>query len=342
MPLGSIILHFAVRSRGLSLIIEHVSKAFANVQAVSDLSMEVARGSIFGFLGPNGAGKTTTIRMILDLIRPDSGRITWNGQNVQAVPRKSWGYLPEERGLYPKMTVEDQLLFLAQLFGVSRAQALRMLDEWLERFQITSYRHKPVMELSKGNQQKVQVLAALLHDPDILLMDEPLSGLDPINAVQLKEALLELHRCGKTLIFSTHQMQQVEELCQRIVIINKGRIVVEGSVQEIKRRSGRKVVRLALANDPDIAWIEKRVAGVALAKRRQDYVEITLKPDADPNWILQAALQQGATITRFELAEPSLTDIFIELVGDISMPDARSVYLPAPPLAIADIAKTSA
>lgn len=305
----------------MALLIENISKSFANVQAVRNLSMKVESGEIFGFLGPNGAGKTTTIRMILDILRPDSGSITWNGTPVSDIPRKAWGYLPEERGLYPKMTVEDQLIFLARLYGMPKNVVKQELDEWLERFQITSYRKKKVEELSKGNQQKVQFLATILHEPDILLMDEPFSGLDPVNVNLLKDAFLEMHHRGKTIIFSTHQMETVEELCENISIINKGQVVVEGSVRQVKRSAGRTVVRLALDNDPQIAWLDQ-IPGVTVTKRRQDYVEVNLAPPATTDQILQTALQRGGHITRFELAEPSLTDIFIERVGGIAQPDA--------------------
>ncbi len=304
----------------MALLIEDISKSFANVQAVRNLSMKVESGEIFGFLGPNGAGKTTTIRMILDILRPDSGHITWNGTPVSEIPRKAWGYLPEERGLYPKMTVEDQLIFLARLYGMPKNIARRELDEWLERFQITTYRKKKVEELSKGNQQKVQFLATILHEPEILIMDEPFSGLDPVNVNLLKDAFLEMHRRGKTIIFSTHQMETVEELCENISIINKGQVVVEGSVRQIKHSAGRTVVRLALDNDPEIFWLDQ-IPGVTVTKRRQDYVEMNLAPPATTDQILQAALQRGGHISRFELAEPSLTDLFIERVGGIAQPD---------------------
>src|SRR6202140_3949817 len=194
----------------MGLLVEHINKSFGQLHAIKDLSMEVREGSIFGFLGANGAGKTTTMRMILDIIRPDSGRITWNGTDISEVPRRNWGYLPEERGLYPKMKVDEQLLFLARLNGLSKQAAEKELDEWLERFQMNVNRKKKIEELSKGNQQKVQFLAAVLHDPSILVMDEPFSGLDPVNANVLKEAFLEMHRRGKTIIFSTHQLEQVE------------------------------------------------------------------------------------------------------------------------------------
>src|SRR6266478_2986276 len=307
----------------MSLTVEHINKSFAQVQAIKDLSMEVQEGAIFGFLGANGAGKTTTMRMILDILRPDSGSITWNGRDVREVPRRNWGYLPEERGLYPKMRVDEQLLFLARLNGLSKQAAEKELTEWLERFQISANRKKKIEELSKGNQQNVQFLATILHDPTILIMDEPFSGLDPVNANVLKEAFLELHRRGKTIIFSTHQLEQVEELCQDIVLINKGQVVVQGSVQEIKRQHGRNVARLKLDNDPEASWLDALV-GVHVTKRRQDYLEMQFQANLNPNLIVEAALQHGGIISRFEVVEPSLTDIFMELVGTTALPDAPS------------------
>ena len=290
--------------------------------------MEVREGALFGFLGPNGAGKTTTMRMILDILRPDSGSITWNGEDVREVPRRNWGYLPEERGLYPKMRVEEQLLFLARLQGVSKLDAKKALDEWLERFQITANRDRKIEELSKGNQQKVQFLAAILHNPDILIMDEPFSGLDPVNATVLKEAFLEMHQRGKTILFSTHQLEQAEELCQDIVIISKGQSVVQGSVREVKRQHGSNVARLKLDNDPEAIWLEQ-LPGVHVTKRRQDYIEMQLQANLNPNLIVEAALRHGGIINLFELTEPSLIDIFIEKVGAASEPVAPSLALSA-------------
>jgi len=283
--------------------------------------MTVEEGALFGFLGANGAGKTTTMRMILDIIRPDSGQISWNGKSVQFVPRHSWGYLPEERGLYPKMEVEEQLLFLARLHGLSKTDAKKELDEWLDRFQINVNRKKKIEELSKGNQQKVQFLATVLHNPAILIMDEPFSGLDPVNANILKAAFLEMHRRGKTIIFSTHQLEQVEEMCEDILIINKGQAVVQGSVREIKRQHGRNIARLKLDNDEESLWLDN-LQGISVTKRRQDYIEMQIQPGFNPNQIVEAALSHGGAISRFELVEPSLTDIFIEHVGAIAQPDA--------------------
>jgi ABC-2 type transport system ATP-binding protein len=307
----------------MGLIVEQIDKSFAKFKAVSNLSMEVKEGTIFGFLGANGAGKTTTMRMILDIIRPDTGRITWDGQPVSEVPRHKWGYLPEERGLYPKMLVEDQLLYLARLNGLSKQSASQAMEEWLDRFQINANRRKKIEELSKGNQQKVQFLATILHDPTILIMDEPFSGLDPVNANVLKEAFLEMNRRGKTIIFSTHQLEQAEELCRDVLIINKGQAVVQGSVRDVKRRYGRNVARLKLDNDAEISWLDD-IEDVQVTKRRQDYVEMQIKSDLNPNVIVEAALSHGGIISRFELAEPSLTDIFIETVGKTALPDASA------------------
>ncbi len=312
----------------MSLTVKHINKWFGQLQAIKDLSMEVQEGTIFGFLGANGAGKTTTMRMILDILRPDSGSITWNGMDVRQVPRRILGYLPEERGLYPKMRVDEQLLFLARLNGLSKQDAEKALTEWLERFQMSENRKKKIEELSKGNQQKVQFLATILHDPTILVMDEPFSGLDPVNANVLKEAFLEMHRRGKTIIFSTHQLEQAEELCQDIVIINKGQSVVQGSVREVKRQQGRNVARLKLENDPEVSWLEQ-FAGVQVTKRREDYIEMQLPANLNPNVLVEAALDHGGIISRFELTEPSLTDIFIEKVGAVSLPDAPASALSA-------------
>lgn len=312
----------------MGLRLQDVAKSFGSFQAIKDLSMEVREGALFGFLGANGAGKTTTMRMILDLFRPDTGQITWNGREVREVPRKNWGYLPEERGLYPKMRVDEQLLFLARLNGLSKQDAEKELNDWLERFQISANRKKKIEELSKGNQQKVQFLATILHDPTILVMDEPFSGLDPVNANVLKEAFVEMHRRGKTIIFSTHQLEQAEELCQEIVIINKGQSVVQGSVREVKRQHGRNVARLKLENDPEAGWLEQ-LPGVQVKKRREDYIEMQIQANFNPNAIVEAALRHGGIISRFELTEPSLTDIFLEKVGAASLPDAPSSELTA-------------
>jgi ABC-2 type transport system ATP-binding protein len=305
----------------MGLTVEHINKSFGQLHVINELSMEVKEGSIFGFLGPNGAGKTTTMRMILDIIRPDSGSITWNGKDMREMPRHNLGYLPEERGLYPKVEVQEQLVFLARLNGLSKSAALEQLGEWLERFDIPQYRNVKVEELSKGNQQKIQFLATILHDPLILIMDEPFSGLDPVNANLLKEAFLEMHRRGKTMIFSTHQLEQVEELCEDVLIIDQGQTIIRGSVREVKRQEGRNVARLKLDNDAEALWLDT-LEGVQVTKRRQDYIEMQIPSNLNPNLIVEEALRHGGIISRFELTEPSLTDIFIEHVGKVALQDA--------------------
>ena len=299
----------------MSLLVDSITKRFGEVVALSDASFTVEPGRIFGLLGANGAGKTTSMRIVLDILRPDSGHVTWQGTPNIELPRRTWGYLPEERGLYPRMKVGEQLRFFAALYGVSDEGARAEIDEWLERFRIPDYLDRKVEELSKGNQQKIQFIAAILHDPDVLIMDEPFTGLDPVNVRLLKEAFLEMRDRGKTLIFSTHQMEQVEELCESIAIMDRGRVVVSGAVRDVKRAMGRQVVRLATNGDGrGLEWLAD-VPGVTLTAEREDYVELQVPADRDPETILHAALDRGDRVTRFEIADPTLEEIFVEHVG---------------------------
>jgi ABC-2 type transport system ATP-binding protein len=235
-----------------------------------------------------------------------------------------WGYLPEERGLYPRMKVGEQLRFFAALYGVSDADASREIDEWLERFRIPDYLDRKVEELSKGNQQKIQFIAAILHDPEVLIMDEPFTGLDPVNVRLLKEAFGEMRDRGKTLIFSTHQMEQVEELCESIAIVDQGRVVVSGAVRDVKRAMNRQVVRLATDGDGHgVEWLGS-VPGISVTAQREDYVELRVPSDRDPEEILREALRRGDRVTRFEIAEPSLEEVFVEHVGRRATSDEES------------------
>jgi ABC-2 type transport system ATP-binding protein len=306
----------------MSLIIDSVSKRFGEVKALDEVSLEIQPGEAFGFLGANGAGKTTAMRIVLDIIRPDSGTVIWNGVANTAVPRQTWGYLPEERGLYAKMTILDQLVFFARLQGVSRKRAERETREWLERFRIPEYADRKAEQLSKGNQQKIQFIAAILHDPQVLLMDEPFTGLDPVNAAMLKEAFLELKDRGKTIIFSTHQMEQVEELCQSIAILDRGKLVVCGSVREVRRSTGRQVVRLAVEGDAELAWLGE-IPGLHVIRHGEDYSEAQVPSGFDPGIVLQNAIARGCKISHFEVADPSLEEIFIERVGRIDDSERR-------------------
>jgi ABC-2 type transport system ATP-binding protein len=298
----------------MSLVVDNISKSFGPVQALNGVSFSVEPGRIFGLLGANGAGKTTAMRIVLDILRADSGTVTWNGRPNTDVPRKTWGYLPEERGLYLRMQVMDVLRFFASLYGVSETDATAEINDWLDRFRIPEYRDRKVEELSKGNQQKIQFIAAILHDPDVLIMDEPFTGLDPVNVQLLKEAFLAMRDRGKTLIFSTHQMEQVEELCESIAIIDRGRVVVSGGVRDVKRAMGRRVVRLSTADGADAGWLEQ-LDGVRIARTREDYLELTVPTGTDPELVLRAALDRGERVTRFEIADPSLEEVFITHVG---------------------------
>ena len=298
----------------MSLVVDAITKRFGAVVALDGTTFSVEPGHIFGLLGANGAGKTTAMRIVLDILRADSGSVSWNGHANTDLPRRTWGYLPEERGLYLRMKVIDVLRFFASLYGVPAREATREVEDWLDRFRIPDYRDRKVEELSKGNQQKIQFIAAILHDPEVLIMDEPFSGLDPINVQLLKEAFLEMRDRGKTLIFSTHQMETVEELCESIAIIDAGRVVVSGTVREVKRGMGRQVVRFATDGaDPD-DWVGE-LPGVTLTRRGEDYIELAVRDGTDPARILQAALARGERITRFEMSDPSLEEVFIEHVG---------------------------
>jgi ABC-2 type transport system ATP-binding protein len=300
----------------MSLVLDSLSKNFDTVRALDGISFTVEPGQVFGFLGANGAGKTTTMRIVLDILRPDGGSVTWQGRPTGELPRRTWGYLPEERGLYPRMKVLDQLVFFASLYGVATRDATREVHEWLERFRIPEYADRRAEELSKGNQQKIQFIAAILHDPDVLLMDEPFVGLDPVNVALLKEAFLEMRDRGKTLVLSTHQMEMVEELCESLVIIDRGRIVVGGPGRDVKRAGGRRVVRLGVTGDADLPWLAE-LDGVRVIRPGQDYTELYVEAGRDPESILQAALARGEHIGRFEIADPSIEQVFIDLVGPV-------------------------
>jgi ABC-2 type transport system ATP-binding protein len=298
----------------MPLVIDRVTKRFGPVLALDDLSFEVPNGQVFGFLGSNGAGKTTTMRIVLGVLDADAGTVAWDGIDSRAIARSTWGYLPEERGLYPRMTVVEQLVYFASLYGVPADRARREARHWLGRFRVPELGDRRAEELSKGNQQKIQLVAAILHDPQVLLMDEPFTGLDPVNVALLREAFLELRDQGKTLIFSTHQMETVEALCESIAIVDRGRVVVGGAVRDIRRAAGRRMVRLALEGDHRLAWIAD-VPGARILRPGIDRTEIELDAGVDPDIVLQAALARGARVTHFEVAEASLEQIFIDHVG---------------------------
>jgi ABC-2 type transport system ATP-binding protein len=315
----------------LAIEIRGISKRYAEHVAVRDLSLEVPRGSVYGLLGPNGAGKTTTIRMILDIIAPDTGTIRLLGQQVRgagAAVLDRVGYLPEERGLYRKMEVRRVLKFLAELKGIDGATAGLRIEQWLERLSLKTaekdWGKAKVDELSRGMQQKVQFIGTLLHDPDLVILDEPFSGLDPINAQALKDTVVELRRAGKTVIFSTHLMDNAERLCDSVCIIARGEKVLDGPVARVKEQHGGSHIALSLsghgaaAGDGSRNGVAAVLADRALVARADDqnrYFEIELAPGARPQQLLQRLVAAGADVERFELVRPSLHQIFLQKVG---------------------------
>ena len=305
-----------------ALVIDQVRKSFSGHVAVKNLSLEVPRGSVYGLLGPNGAGKTTTIRMILDIIEPDSGTISIFGESsIRGRAGNRLGYLPEERGLYKKMQVRRVLKFLAELKGVRGREADKRIDTWLARLSLTGgekdWGNARVDELSRGMQQKVQFIGALLHEPELVILDEPFSGLDPMNAQALKDTVVDLRREGRTVIFSTHLMENAERLCDAICIIAHGDKVLDGTVTAVKAEHGGHYIAVALGDDRSTA-VADIFADRSLVKRLDDSnrtVEIELVPNASAQLLLRKLIDAGAIVERFELVQPSLHRIFLDTVG---------------------------
>jgi len=289
-----------------------ISKSFGKTQAVNDVSFEVQKGRIFGLLGPNGAGKTTTIRMINFILTPDTGSITINGIEASPETQKMIGYMPEERGLYKKMKVFDQLMYLTQLKGMDSQDAKKAIDYWLDRFDASDWKKKEISELSKGMSQKIQFIATIAHDPDIYIFDEPFSGLDPINSETLKEIIIELRDKGKTILFSTHRMEQVEQMCDDICLFNNGKAVLTGKLREIKASFGENTINLEF--DGDSAFLDK-LEEVRINNRSTNFAEIRVLNDQNMQDILKLAMDHSE-IHKFERIQPSLTDIFISTVGE--------------------------
>lgn len=298
--------------KSAAIAVTGVTKRFDEVLAVSNLSLRISEGSVFGLLGPNGAGKTTTLRMILRIMVPDEGSIEMLGQPLTESAQDRIGYLPEERGLYTRMKVREVLLFLAGLKGLVEHDAGRRVDEWLERLELTSWASNKVIDLSKGMQQKVQFIAAVVHRPPVLILDEPFTGLDPVNAGIIKDIMLDLRKKGSTIILSTHRMEQVEMMCDSICLINKGESVLDGELAAIKRSYGKNTVRIEYEGDPGFLDQPGLVAAV---NHFGAVTEVRLTPDGDSQEILKAAVARGVRVNRFELVEPPLNDIFIEKVG---------------------------
>jgi ABC-2 type transport system ATP-binding protein len=296
------------------LEVSNIRKQYSAVLAVDDVSLRVESGQILGLLGPNGAGKTTTIRMILNIIRPDSGSIHFHGRGFSDEIRNSIGYLPEERGLYRKSSLINTILYFASLRGVPVPVIKQRAYDLLKRFELLQYYNRKMEELSKGNQQKVQFIISILHQPELIILDEPFSGLDPINQIVLNDMLMQLKREGKAIIFSTHQMDQAEKLCDSISLINKGKVVIDGPLPGVKRRYGNQSIHIEFHGDGEFL---KTLPGIRTAYVYENYAEIILGDGVSPSGILRALTEHSDSveIRRYELTEPSLHAIFLDLIG---------------------------
>src|SRR5437764_132739 len=296
-----------------TLVLERVTKRFGGFTAVSDLSLQVRPGRVFGLIGPNGAGKTTTIRMIVNVTEPDSGTIKLFGRPMTTALQDRIGYLPEERGLYKKMKVGEQLRFFAELKDVRGKEADARIDHWLAKLQLGAWKDKRTKELSKGMQQKVQFITSVIHDPDLLILDEPFSGLDPVNVDIMKDTILEQKSANKTIILSTHQMEIAEKLCDDVCMINRSHKVLDGRLREIRRSFSRNAVALQFSGGDGLLNDSSLIANV---RQHDEEFEVLMAPGASPQALLKLLVDAGAVVTKFELVEPTLHDIFIETVRE--------------------------
>jgi ABC-2 type transport system ATP-binding protein len=296
----------------MSLKVNSLVKSYGDKVVVDNLSFSIDKPGVFGLLGTNGAGKTTTIRMMLEMLKKDNGTVTWNGNTYNSKEILT-GYLAEERGIYSKFTVLDQLIYFGELKGMTRKEALKSIDFWLERLEATEYKNKRAEQLSKGNQQKIQFIAALISNPQILILDEPLSGLDPINTDLFKEIIKEEVAKGKYIIMSSHQMSTIEEFCENLVILNKGKTVLSGNLNAIKKSYGRN--HLILKCDGDVKELVEK-SDMKILNENQDYMELGVSSEAEATVLLKEILNKDIQVIRFELREPTLHEIFIEKVGE--------------------------
>ncbi|HOD66997.1 MAG TPA: ATP-binding cassette domain-containing protein [candidate division Zixibacteria bacterium] len=293
----------------MQLTLDHIRKEFDGKVAVNDLSLEVPEGVIYGIIGPNGAGKTTTIRMVMNITVPDRGRVLVDGRTAGPDFNNRVGYLPEERGLYKKMTLEEVILYMAELKGVGRREMLPKIGPWLERMNLAAYRHRKVEELSKGMAQKLQFVTTIIHEPEIVILDELFSGLDPINIELIKDILLEIKRSGRTILFSTHVMEQAEKLCDHVCMIAGGEKVLDGPLGRVKAQFGENTIQLEIEGD---ALFVGELPGVRNVTQFTNYIEIDLGDGARPNEILRAVTDR-VPVRRFQIIEPSLYSIFIRM-----------------------------
>jgi ABC-2 type transport system ATP-binding protein len=293
----------------LAVEVSHIVKSFADKVVVNDLSFSVAQGEIFGLIGPNGAGKTTTIRMMMDIIKPDSGDVTILGEKLSEATKNKLGYLPEERGLYKKLRVLDSIIYLASLKGMDRHSAEGKANELLNQTGMLPHKGKKIEELSRGMGQIIQFIVSVIHDPELVVLDEPFAGLDPVNTELLKRMLVDLRNQGKALILSTHQMNEIEELCDRILMINHGRSVLYGNLAEIKAKYRSNSVLLEFEGELG------EVPGVTEKRTHKGYVELVLDGNTTPQQVLERLVSRGIVINRFEVATPPLNEIFLKVVG---------------------------
>jgi ABC-2 type transport system ATP-binding protein len=303
-----------------ALEIEGITKTFGVFYAVNKLSFKIPKGTIYGLLGPNGAGKTTTIRMVMNIIIPDEGSIKVLEQKMDEEMKERIGYLPEDRGLYPKMKVGELLVFLAELKGLRGSQARKEIDFWLDRFDLSDWKAKKVEELSRGMQQKLQFIVTVIHQPELIILDEPFSGLDPVNTKLLKDIMLEMREKGGTIVFSTHRMEQVEMICDDICLINKAEMVLEGNLSQIKKQYGKNTV--VLDYDGNASFIQD----FPEVEKIDDYgkfMEIKLREKSDPQALLKSLVGKIA-INKYEIQEPSLNAIFIDKVGGKGVTDEEN------------------
>lgn len=296
----------------MGLIVENVTKTYMEKTAVDNISFEISKPGVFALLGTNGAGKTTTIRMMLGILKKDSGKITWNGKNVD---RKSvnFGYLPEERGIYPKTKIIDQLTYFAKLKGMKKSDAIKAIDYWLERLKMSEYRDQFAEKLSKGNQQKIQFITSIMHDPDLIILDEPFSGLDPVNTDLLKDVILELVEKGKYIVMSSHQMNSVEQFCQDIVILDKGKTIVKGNLNEIKETY--PITKVEIDTKENISSIIKE-EGLNIKEHKEKRYVIEFKQENQSEKLLERLVKEKVRLEKFELIRPTLHEIFVEKVGE--------------------------
>lgn len=296
----------------MGLEIKNVSKSFGKKMVVDNISLSIDNPSVFGLLGTNGAGKTTTIRMLLGILKKDSGEITWNGKPVDR-KKVNFGYLPEERGVYPKVKIMDQLMYFAELKGMKKDDSIKSINKWAKKLKVEEYLNMTAEKLSKGNQQKIQFMTSVIHNPELLVLDEPFSGLDPVNTVILKDIIIDLVKQGKYVIMSAHEMHTIEEFCSNIVILNRGKTVLQGNLSEIK--NSYPANRVLIECNGDILDIINKLR-LSIENNHDNYYMININNEEEAHKLLEEIMKKKILVNKFEILKPTLNNIFIEKVGD--------------------------